>query len=74
MKSQDLEARNWGPRIFSQELPALIPLTAEAMSSISHRGLQHLPKEPLGQGAAAGSPKRVRGHQIPASIARGQLS
>lgn len=36
--------------------------------------VQHLPKEPLGQGAAAGSPKRVRGHQIPASMARGQLS
>lgn len=35
-------------------------------SSLFHvPGLQHLPKEPLGQGAAAGSPKRVTGPPDP---------
>lgn len=40
----------------------------------SHPHIPPLPMEPFGHGAAAGSPKRVLGHQMLASMARGQLS
>lgn len=67
-----------GQKVGSQDLPpgASRPHSADERPSPQYPilGLQHLPKEPLGQGAAAGRPKRVRGHQIPASMARGQLS